>query len=217
MPTEEDMANIRRKLARATQKMARVTKTKSAQINATFSYTYATLTDVLEVVKEQLESEGLVLMQPIIIEDGNQIVSTLITDIDTGNFLTFPGPGVPVKGDPQAAGSALTYNRRYALTSLFGLEVEDDDGALAHRSATKPQDRTPAETQVRAIINAMSKDDQAAFQADFRNEFNSTLTALPESRHGEALAYAKFWNGDAIDGQERIADQTAVPDQDPPA
>lgn len=194
MPDEQDpQAPIRRKLARATQKMARVTKTKIANTGS-YTYTYASLADVLDVVKEQLESEGLVLTQPVDIVNGNQIVTTLITCVDTGDYLMFPGPGVPVKGDPQAAGSALTYNRRYALTSLFALEVEDDDGAVAHRSATRPQERTEAEAEVRRIIAGMSPDDQAAFQSDFRAEFGSTLTALPESRHGDALKYAKFWN-----------------------
>jgi len=186
-------AAIRRKLARAVKTMARVTKTKIANTGS-YTYTYASLTDVLETVKDALDAEGLVLTQPIVIEDGNQIVTTLITDVDTGDYLMFPGPGVPVKGDPQAAGSALTYNRRYALTSLFALEVDDDDGALAHRSATRPQERTEAEAEVRRIIAGMSPDDQAAFQSDFRAEFGSTLTALAENRHGDALKYAKFWN-----------------------
>lgn len=195
MPDElppDPHVGIRRKLARATRSMGRITRTQTANTGS-YTYTYATLTDVLEVVNDALGAEGLALMQPIAIEDGNQVVNTLITDTDTGDYLMFPGPGVPVKGDPQAAGSALTYNRRYALTSLFSLAVEDDDGAVAHRSATRPQGRTEAEIEVRRIIAGLSADDQAAFQSDFRNEFHSTLTALPESRHGDALTYAKFW------------------------
>jgi hypothetical protein len=33
-----------------------------------------------------------------------------------------------VKQDPQAAGSAITYARRYALQSIAGVPSEDDDG-----------------------------------------------------------------------------------------
>jgi hypothetical protein len=200
----DDINAMRAKLARATQAMSSVSKTKTANVG-TYTYTYATLTDVLTTVKNALTEQGLVLMQPIEIRDGFQVVSTLITDITTGEYLMFPGPGVPVKGDPQAAGSALTYNRRYALTSLFGLEVDDDDGATAHRAETKPQSRTEAEVETRKIIAALSADDQSAFQADFREEFHSTLTGLPESRHGEALKFAKFWTA-TDDAAKREAD-----------
>ena len=36
-----------------------------------------------------------------------------------------------VKSDPQAAGSAITYARRYALQALFGIPAVDDDGEAA--------------------------------------------------------------------------------------
>ena len=35
----------------------------------------------------------------------------------------------PVKNDPQGKGSVITYQRRYALAAVLGLNVEDDDDA----------------------------------------------------------------------------------------
>jgi hypothetical protein len=90
-------------------------------------------------------------------------------------------------------GSAVSYGRRYALTSLFALKVEDDDGGMAHRAVARPGERTVAEKEVRAIVAKLDKDAAAAFQSEFMEEFGSTLTNLPESRHGEALAFAKLW------------------------
>lgn len=42
------------------------------------------------------------------------------------------------KADPQGAGSAITYARRYALVSMLGLNVdEDDDGNHASNKVSQ--------------------------------------------------------------------------------
>jgi hypothetical protein len=41
----------------------------------------------------------------------------------------------PVKDDPQGRGSCITYQRRYALASVLGLNIDDDDDA---NEASKP-------------------------------------------------------------------------------
>ena len=51
----------------------------------------------------------------------------------------------------QKLGSAITYARRYALISMFGLETEDDDG----QSVTKQL--TPTQKKNQAIVKAMDK------------------------------------------------------------
>jgi hypothetical protein len=44
----------------------------------------------------------------------------------------------PVKSDPQALGSAITYARRYAYSAVLGLVTEtDDDGNTASQPAPK--------------------------------------------------------------------------------
>jgi hypothetical protein len=194
-----EIVALRRKFARAVKGVGRVTKSKTANIGEDrdgrpkYSYSYVSLNDVIEAVEQGLEPEGLVFTQPIEIVDGNMVIQTLIFDTDSGESLIFNGPGCPVKGDPQAAGSAITYFRRYALTSLFGMQVDDDDAGVAHRQAVAPQGRTAAEREIRAGIDKMQDDEKAAFMADFKEEFGTTLTSLPESRHGDALGFYKFW------------------------
>jgi hypothetical protein len=189
---------LNQKMARATAAMAAVTKTKKADLG-NYSYTYATLTDVLQTVKDALDTQGLALMQPLVTEGTTMLVTTLVVDKDSGESMSFGGPGIALKGDPQAMGSAISYYRRYALTSLFGLEVDDDDGQQANRSAVKPTERTGAETEIREIIGLWNKDERAMFARDFKAHFNSNLTDLPESRHGDALAFTKAWeNGDNL-------------------
>jgi len=184
--------NLYVKIAAAVASMGDVHKTKTADTGK-YKYSYASLSDTIDAVNEALEAQKLAMMQPIIHEGDYMAVLTVIIDRDTGDSASFPGPPFKIMADPQAVGSAVSYGRRYALTSLFALKVEDDDGGMAHRAVSRPGERTPAEKEVRAIVAKLDKDAAAAFQTDFMDEFSSTLTNLPESRHGDALTWAKLW------------------------
>lgn len=189
---EPDIAQVYVKLARATRSMTPVAKTMEADTGK-YKYRYATLADTLEAVNEALHAEGLVLLQPVYHEDEYMVLTCVIVDEATGLSLTFPGATFKIMNDPQGVGSAISYGRRYALTSLFGLVVEDDDGAYAQRAVTKPGQRTEAERQVRDFVRTLNDDDRAAFMEQFKEAFGSTLTALPESRHGDALTWQREW------------------------
>lgn len=154
---------------------------------------YADINQVLHMLKPILAAHGLAMCQPITVMDGNVMVTTTLICVESGDTLDFPGPAFPVKGDPQAAGGCITYFRRYGLVSLFALESEDDDAQAAHVQAVDPLNRTPAETEVRAIITALPQEHQSRFIAQFRELFGSTLTDLPTGRHGDALTFAKSW------------------------
>ena len=170
-----------------------------------FVIKYANINQIIHMLKPILNDHGLALTQPIVFVDGHNMVTTTLIDTDTGDTLDFPGPAFPTKGDPQQAGSAITYFRRYGLVSLFALESEDDDGGIAHRAVATPTKRTGAEGELRAMISGMTKDDRTLFVQDFKEEFNSTLADLPESRHGEALAFGKFWSVEVVDGGDEEA------------
>ena len=43
------------------------------------------------------------------------------------------------------------------------------------------------------MMAGMQDDEKHEFAAAFKEEFHSTLTTLPEGRHGDALRFAKFW------------------------
>jgi hypothetical protein len=181
------------KLGKALVAVEAVTRSNEANAGS-YTYRYTDLTSVLKVVKAALTPLNMAVTQPVGINDNDVMsVSTIIIDIDTGESMSFPGPGCPVPKDPQQQGSAISYFRRYALTSIFALEVEDDDGALAHRGAVAPTKRTEAEENIRSIVEALTADERAMFIEDFKAEFNASLSDLPESRHGAALKFAKFW------------------------
>lgn len=89
--------------------------------------TYATLPKILAEVKPILNALKIVVTQPIL--EGK--VYTILTDTESGeqevSFIELTN-GL----NAQQTGSAITYFRRYTLSSLLSLEIdEDDDGNIA--------------------------------------------------------------------------------------
>lgn len=110
---------------------------KKDATNPFFKSKYFDINSLLDQVKPALNKHGLVLTQALTQIDGKLALETKISlgekikeqgsHIDS-IFYTCPLPEV---ADPQKAGSAITYFRRYALQSLLALEAEDDDAEMA--------------------------------------------------------------------------------------
>jgi len=122
---------------------------KKTDKNPFFKSTYAGLPSVLEVVLPILHSHELYIVQSPISEESRVGVRTTIAHI-SGESITGEFTMTLAKNDPQGAGSAITYARRYALVSMLGLNVdEDDDGNAASTPVkknvpfTNPKDKYP--------------------------------------------------------------------------
>lgn len=105
---------------------------------------YADINSVINSVKDELNAQGISIMQPI---NGNMVETYLVHE--SGQYIGSTTPIVCAKpNDPQALGSAITYSRRYGLQALVGLPAEDDDGEAA---MDRPADskRPPAGTPPR--------------------------------------------------------------------
>lgn len=96
-------------------------------INPHFKTRYADLASVWEACREQLSSNGIAVVQaPATGERGLVLLTTLMHS--SGQWIDGEYPVKPIKDDPQALGSALTYARRYSLSSMVGVAPDDDDG-----------------------------------------------------------------------------------------
>jgi hypothetical protein len=115
--------------------------------NPHFKNTYASLTQILSEVKPVLTTLGLVLLQPI----NNGKVGTIILDGTT--TIAESWIDLPLNLQPQPLGSAITYFRRYTLSSLLALEIDDDDAQSAKPLPVKP---TLNAQQFEAIINTVT-------------------------------------------------------------
>ncbi len=113
--------------------------------NPHFRSTYATLESVVEAARPVLSKHGLAFTQLCgpRTDGGVTVTTTLVHSSGQyfGDALTLP----MVKSDPQAAGSAITYARRYALIAILGLPATDDDAqaAMPGRDDLPPAPKAP--------------------------------------------------------------------------
>jgi hypothetical protein len=116
------------------------------KVNPHFKSKYADLGSVIDAIKPALVKYGLFFVQKCEPAEDGVCVATVLRhqageEMDLGRIF------VPAnKKDAQGFGSALTYARRYALMTAFGVPAEDDDGNAAAKSApaNDRQDRKPA-------------------------------------------------------------------------
>jgi hypothetical protein len=125
--TSESTTNIFKAFIKAKGKLVQPMKDAS---NPFFKSKYVPLPNVIDAIDNAIEGTGLEFFQNAgKYEDGViNITTTLIHE--SGEWIEFESLGLPLtKVDAQGAGSAITYGRRYALASIFGItENTDDDG-----------------------------------------------------------------------------------------
>lgn len=123
--------------------------------NPHFNSEYATLNEVLRKIKKPLNDEGILILQTpekdglrtVLVDTTVETVSGGIGSI-TGMYATESLQRVECfmpyveTTTAQKLGSNNTYNRRYSLITLLGLEDEDDDAEVASK---------PVKTSVKAI------------------------------------------------------------------
>lgn len=153
---------------------------------------YVDLDGVLEAVTPALLAEKVVLMQQTYTEDGITMLLTRLVH-ETGEWIGSRYPVRPIKAEPQAEGSALTYARRYTAMAICGIAPEDDDGqlaivapkadpeavnsaVLAFESAIADADTVQSLSQVGASIATATV--PAKERADLRKLFTDRMTVL---------------------------------------
>lgn len=120
--------------------------------NPHFKNTYASYEQVLEVLNPILRKHNLVIYHGFgepIFENQIAVTTELVNTIKNKGLTTTLY--IPVsKLDPQMAGSAITYAKRYSILAMLGLGTEDDDGesAVARPKPTGTITREPVQNAV---------------------------------------------------------------------
>lgn len=122
-----------------------------------FSYDYADINSILAMLKPVLHEHHLCVYQPVTTRDQMTYVDTVVADLKSGAELTFPGMAFSTSKDPQAAGSAITYFRRYCIVSLFALQAGDDDGSHARAAVEAANQPHPRSQRVAAVGQRIKK------------------------------------------------------------
>lgn len=139
MTTSESTQKIIEAIHKVQQGADPVKKTTSGQVGSR-AYMYANLVDTWDTIKELMQSSGLTVIQSPTLGDHNVGAQFQTTIYHTsGEWIKETMQMVLQRDDPQAIGAAITYYRRYMITSMLGLIPDDDNDARDHRLATAEQ------------------------------------------------------------------------------
>src|SRR5262245_35315108 len=126
MQKSDSIKNIGAALAKFHAEMGTILKEET---NPFFKSKYATLSTILSAIKGPLQQAGLAFTQ---FPTGENELTSLLIHPDSGEWFEGTFKMTPAKNDPQGQGSVITYQRRYALGAILGLNIdEDDDGNAA--------------------------------------------------------------------------------------
>lgn len=127
MQKSESIKHIAAALNKA---QAEMSGAKKGANNPFFKSKYADMNSVVDAVRIPFCNNGLSYSQFPIMQDNKVGVETILMH-ESGEWMSDILVLPMVKQDPQAAGSAITYAKRYALQSIAGVPSEDDDGNAA--------------------------------------------------------------------------------------
>lgn len=139
MKTSETLKEISVALVKA---IGEIPNPPKNAVNPHFKNRYADLASIIETVKPILLKNGLTVIQGSE-ADGNIVtVRTRIIHVSgewIENSLTMAAAG----SDPQKIGSAITYARRYSISSFLNIAADDDDDGEENRKKENQKNTAP--------------------------------------------------------------------------
>lgn len=142
-----DKSDSIKEIASALNKaQAEMSGAKKKGNNPFFKSKYADLNAVVDAVRIPFCDNGLSYSQFPIMEENRVGVETILMH-ESGEWISNKLLLPCTKQDPQAAGSAITYARRYALQAIAGIPAEDDDGNSATHGSSNPNNGSQRKEQ----------------------------------------------------------------------
>lgn len=163
MRTSETIGEITKALITAHSEMKEVERNS---VNPFTKSEYADLEAVLAVVRPILAENKLALMQSPTYRDGVVYVTSRLLH-ESGEWMEDDASAGALPADPQKAGAAITYLRRYAAMAICGIAPKDDDANPGPNKKKKGQRTEGAQTEksMEAVVKAFPADVKALFKA----------------------------------------------------
>jgi len=156
---------------------------KKDEVNPNFNSRFMSLNGLIEATRTLLNEHGLALVQqPCVSELGQPVLRTLLIHT-SGERMEFETPLLVGTQNMQQLGSAITYARRYAWSSLLGIASEDDDDG--NNAGTAPAS-TPQKRQRPKYISKAQRErlfaiaGEHAVSHDLLRQIIADVTGNPE-------------------------------------
>ncbi len=159
---------------------AKVENAKKLSKNPHFKSNYADLATIWDVIREPLTSEGLSVLQlPCEAPDGRVGLLTIVGHKSGQSISERFYLALKDSSNPQQAGSAFTYMKRYALLGVAGIASEDDDGNAATGRPSAPAAAVDYSATIAEAIGhlttALKADDQSGARMLYNTVHNSSI------------------------------------------
>ena len=170
-----------------------VEKVRKSETNPFFKSKYADLSSILDVIRIPLSENGLSFVQ--FPKDKNGLETMLMHT--SGEWMSATYEMKPTKDDPQGLGSAITYQRRYALGAILGLNIDDDDDGNAASKQNKQVEvkktqptSLPPDLDAK-LIECITLIENASSIKELTDIFNSNHLLQPNNVFSKALGDSK--------------------------
>ena len=167
MKTSESVTKIIGALVEFQSKAPKILKNAN---NPFFKSKYATLGDILTLIQPILSECKLVVLQ--VPTTQNELITRIYHE--SGEFIEGSYLVNPIKADPQSLGSAITYARRYAITSMLNLNIDDDDdGNAGSGNVPTPQKEPvkeplkPSQDKIKTVELMPTNDNKKWYKVEF--------------------------------------------------
>jgi len=218
LQAEQSRAGFFGALSRFQSQIPAIPKNQVARVSSSkgnYSYRYADLADIQRAIAPALADCGLSVSFDTAQDPGGYVIQAKIHHVGGHSEVTtfrVPIDDKTRMNSAQAAGSALTYGRRYALTAALGIvTAEDDDDGHAITAAPVPPPvptgapqpgRQPAAPisaaqhhLLEARITALGLDRERLKSWLARAWQVEHLSGIPAARYAELLIRMENWAG----------------------
>lgn len=147
MITSQETNELLKAMVEAAPEISSISKSKQA-----YGYKYATLDSLIDMLRGVLPKHGLWFIQMPTRIDDKPVLTTKVFHV-SGQWLedSIEMTDTELSGktnDTQKLGASITYFRRYALSSIFGVAADEDvDGNLNNAKPAQPQSKPVAQPQ----------------------------------------------------------------------
>jgi hypothetical protein len=147
MNKSEQTADLFKAIVDAQVELKNPNKNRTVNVGK-YSYKYAELSNIIDETKPVLMKHGLAVIQGSKPSEAGIIISTMLVHttgqwIESELQIAYSSQGR--MNTAQEMGSAITYGRRYALSSILNISADEDDDAqnLPKPTPTTPHPTTP--------------------------------------------------------------------------
>jgi len=142
-----------------------------------YGYSYADLPAIFEIINPLMKKNGLGFTQ---LMEGKSI-RTIVFHIESGETLESitdipQGVSLAKMNEFQVLGSAITYLRRYSLSSALGLVTDKDTDASGEQVKTPVKNKPKANEENKPWLNLFNKDGSE------NNAFKNLQTQLADGK-----------------------------------